>query len=116
MFQRLREVHLAFFQPTLHLGVTLGLGFPGGLGLFFLGGDPTQVVNAGCPRAIDAVRLREGSLLLPRFPAPLGMRGLTMMRVLAALNGLVAVAGAVAVAVAVAWLTSCSTTTNSSPP
>jgi N-methylhydantoinase B len=63
------------------------------LGLLFLGGDATQVVNAGCPRAIDEVRLREGSLLQPRFPAPLGMRGLTMMRVLAALNGLVSVAG-----------------------
>jgi len=63
------------------------------LGLSFLGGDPTQVVNAGCPRAIDEVRVREGSLLQPRFPAPLGMRGLTMMRVLAALNGLVSVAG-----------------------
>ena len=63
------------------------------LGLSFLGGDPTQVCNAGGPRALDEVRLREGSLLAPRFPAPLGMRGLTMMRVLAALNGLVNVAG-----------------------
>ena len=44
-------------------------------------------------RALDEVRLREGSLLWPRFPAPLGMRGLTMMRVLAALNGLINVAG-----------------------
>ena len=59
------------------------------LGLFFLGGDPGQVCNAGGPRAIDEVKLREGSLLQPRFPAPLGMRGLTMMRLLAALNGLV---------------------------
>ena len=63
------------------------------LGLSFLGADPTQVCNAGGPRALDEVRLREGSLLQPRFPAPLGMRGLTMMRVLAALNGLVNVAG-----------------------
>src|SRR5206468_1091853 len=63
------------------------------LGLYFLGGDPAQVINAGGPRALDAVHLREGSLLQPRFPAPLGMRGLTMMRVLAALNGLVNVAG-----------------------
>ena len=63
------------------------------LGLFFLGGDPAQVCNAGGPRALDAVTLREGSLLQPRFPAPLGMRGLTMMRVLAALNGLVNAAG-----------------------
>jgi N-methylhydantoinase B len=63
------------------------------LGLYYLGGDPTQVCNAGGPNALDAVRLREGSLLWPRFPAPLGMRGLTMMRVLAALNGLINVAG-----------------------
>jgi N-methylhydantoinase A len=63
------------------------------LGLYFLGGDPTQVCNAGGPRALDEVRLREGSLLRPRFPAPLGMRGLTMMRVLATLHGLINVAG-----------------------
>ncbi len=69
-------------------------GVPGmALGLYYLGGDPSQVCNAGGPRALDEIRLREGSLLWPRFPAPLGMRGLTMMRVLAALNGLVNVAG-----------------------
>jgi N-methylhydantoinase B len=69
-------------------------GVPGmALGLFYLGGDPAQVCNAGGPQALDEVRLREGSLLWPRFPAPLGMRGLTMMRVLATLNGLVNVAG-----------------------
>ena len=39
------------------------------------------------------MRLREGSLLWPRLPAPLGMRGLTLMRLLAALNGLINVAG-----------------------
>ncbi len=63
------------------------------LGLYFLGGEAGQVCNAGGPLALDEVRLREGSLLQPRFPAPLGMRGLTMMRVLAALNGLINVAG-----------------------
>ena len=63
------------------------------LGLYYLGGDPTQVCNAGGPRSLDEVRLREGSLLWPKFPAPLGMRGLTLMRVLAALNGLINVAG-----------------------
>lgn len=69
-------------------------GVPGmALGLYYLGGDPTQVCNAGGPAALDEVRLREGSLLWPRFPAPLGMRGLTMMRVLATLNGLINVAG-----------------------
>jgi N-methylhydantoinase B len=69
-------------------------GVPGmALGLFYLGGDPGQVCNAGGPQALHEVRLREGSLLWPRFPAPLGMRGLTMMRVLAALNGLVNAGG-----------------------
>ncbi|HUB50119.1 MAG TPA: hydantoinase B/oxoprolinase family protein [Acetobacteraceae bacterium] len=63
------------------------------LGLFFLGGDAAQVCNAGGPRALDEVRIREGSLLWPRFPAPLGLRGMTMMRFLAVLNGLVNVAG-----------------------
>jgi N-methylhydantoinase B len=61
--------------------------------LYFLGGDPSQVCNAGGARAFDDVILREGSLLRPRFPAPLGMRGMTMMRVLSALNGLINAAG-----------------------
>ena len=47
------------------------------LSMFYLGGDPAQVCNAGGPQALDEVRLREGSLLWPKFPAPLGMRGLT---------------------------------------
>jgi N-methylhydantoinase B len=62
------------------------------LGLYLLQGEVGQVLNAGAPRAIDEVILREGSLLAPRPPAPLGLRGLTMMRLLAALHGLVAVA------------------------
>ncbi|MFN3937691.1 MAG: hydantoinase B/oxoprolinase family protein [Gemmobacter sp.] len=74
------------------------------LGLFYLGGDPGQVCNAGGPLALDAVRLREGSLLQPRWPAPLGMRGLTMMRVLAALGGLVNVAGGQAPAAQAAYV------------
>lgn len=69
-------------------------GVPGmALGLYYLGGDPAQVCNAGGPNAIDEVLLREGSFLQPRFPAPLGMRGLTAMRVISAINGLVNVAG-----------------------
>ncbi len=64
------------------------------LGLFFLQGEAGQVLNAGGPRALDEVRLREGSLLAPRSPAPLGLRGITMMRLLAALHGLVATARA----------------------
>ncbi len=63
------------------------------LGLYFIGGDAAQVCNAGGPRAIDEIVLRPGSVLQPNFPAPLGMRGMTMMRVLATLNGLINVAG-----------------------
>ncbi|MFC0407155.1 hydantoinase B/oxoprolinase family protein [Roseomonas elaeocarpi] len=74
------------------------------LGLFFLGGDPNQVMNAGAPRALDEVLLRDGSLLQPRFPAPLGMRGLTMMRMLAAMNGLISVAGGEAPAAHAAYV------------
>jgi N-methylhydantoinase B len=62
------------------------------LGLYVLQNHPGQVLNAGAPAAMDEVRLREGSLLAPRAPAPLGLRGVTMMRLLAALHGLVAVA------------------------
>ncbi len=62
------------------------------LGLYVLQGEPGQVLNAGAPRAINQVLLREGSLLFPRSPAPLGLRGVTMMRLLATLHGLVAVA------------------------
>lgn len=74
------------------------------LGLFYLGGDPGQVCNAGGPLALDEVRLREGSLVKPRWPAPLGMRGLTMMRVLATLNGLVNAAGGQAPAAHAAYV------------
>jgi len=64
------------------------------LGLYFLQGEQGQVLNAGGPRALDEVRLRPGSLLAPRAPAPLGLRGITMMRLLAAFHGLVATARA----------------------
>ena len=74
------------------------------LGLFYLGGEPGQVCNAGGPLALDEVRLREGSLVKPRWPAPLGMRGLTMMRVLATLNGLVNTAGGQAPAAQAAYV------------
>ncbi|MCC7273849.1 MAG: hydantoinase B/oxoprolinase family protein [Alphaproteobacteria bacterium] len=60
------------------------------LGLHVLQGQAGLLLNAGAVRALDEVRLREGSLLQPRPPAPLGMRGITMMRMLAALHGLIA--------------------------
>ena len=77
-------------QAAGPVNLIMNKGVPGmALGLFYLGGDPSQVCNAGGPLALDEVRLREGSIVQPKFPAPLGMRGLTLMRMLAVLNGLV---------------------------
>jgi N-methylhydantoinase B len=72
-------------------------GVPGmALGLFYLGGDPAQVCNAGGPNALDEVLFRKGSFLQPEFPAPLGMRGLTAMRMISAICGLLNTGGGVA--------------------
>lgn len=60
-------------------------------GAYLLGGSKVML-NAGAERAFDEVRLREGSILKPRFPAPLGMRGITMMRNMSACLGLLNVA------------------------
>lgn len=69
-------------------------GVPGmALGLFYLGGDPSQVCNAGGPNALDEVLFREGSFLQPRYPAPLGLRGLTAMRMISAICGLLNTGG-----------------------
>ena len=62
------------------------------LGSYLLGEGTTAILNAGAERAIDEVVLREGSVLQPRFPAPLGMRGVTMMRNMSAMLGLLNVA------------------------
>src|SRR5215475_3019450 len=63
-------------------------------GSYLLGeGDgPAAMLNAGVEQAIDEVVLRAGSILQPQFPAPLGMRGITMMRNMAACLGLLNVA------------------------
>jgi N-methylhydantoinase B len=60
-------------------------------GSYLLDGT-TKLLNAGVERAIDEVILRPGSVLQPSFPAPLGMRGVTMMRNMAACLGLLNVA------------------------
>ncbi len=60
-------------------------------GAYLLDGSKVML-NSGAERAIDEVILREGSILQPRFPAPLGMRGVTMMRNMAACLGLLNVA------------------------
>jgi N-methylhydantoinase B len=92
-------------QSTGPVNYIMNRDVPGmALGLFLLGGDPTQVTNAGGPRALDEVRLRPGSLVQPRWPAALGMRGLTMMRMLSCLNGLVAAAGGPAPAAHAAYV------------
>ena len=74
------------------------------LGMFYLGDDNGFVCNAGGPESIDEVLLRPGSVLQPREPAALGLRGLTMMRLLTALNGLVNVAGGTAPAAQSAYV------------
>ena len=60
-------------------------------GSYLLGGSQT-LLNAGVERALDEVIVRPGSILQPTFPAPLGMRGVTMMRNMAACLGLLNVA------------------------
>lgn len=61
-------------------------------GIYFSGDTGDPMINEGTMRAIDAVELREGSLLRPRFPAPLCQRGLTMARMVNMCAGLVNVA------------------------
>jgi N-methylhydantoinase B len=61
-------------------------------GMYTLVGEPGAMLNAGVEQAIDEVVTRPGSLLQPTFPAPLGQRGLTLMRSIYACMGLVAVA------------------------
>lgn len=63
------------------------------MGMYLLGGDRTLLLNWGSGKAIDEIVLRQGSLLQPKWPAPLGQRGLTMMRLLSSTMGLVNAAG-----------------------
>lgn len=62
------------------------------LGSYLLGDGSQAILNAGAESVIDEVKLRPGSILEPQFPAPLGMRGITMMRNMAACLGLLNVA------------------------
>lgn len=62
------------------------------LGLYFIASDPTLLVNDGLFRTVTEVRVREGSILRPRFPAPLAMRAMTMVRAQQALMGSIALA------------------------
>jgi N-methylhydantoinase B len=55
-------------------------------------GGSGPILNAGVEQAIDEMVVRPGSILAPHFPAPLGMRGITMMRNMATCLGLINVA------------------------
>ena len=62
------------------------------LGDVLVSGDRNSISNHGLMATLDEVRLRQGSILQPKFPAPLGFRGATMMRHLTGMMGLVALA------------------------
>ncbi len=61
-------------------------------GAYLLGGQNEHLLNQGALTVIDEVKLRLGSVLQPKFPAPLGLRGVTLMRNVAACLGLINVA------------------------
>jgi N-methylhydantoinase B len=61
-------------------------------GSYLLDEGSDSILNAGVETAIDEVIVRPGSVLQPKFPAPLGMRGVTMMRNMATCLGLLNVA------------------------
>lgn len=55
---------------------------------YLLGEASEHLINAGAEQALDNVILREGSVLQPWFPPPLGLRGITLMRHMAVCLGL----------------------------
>lgn len=59
-------------------------------GLYLTLDDPAIGMNAGFARAIQEVRVRPGSIVSPRPPAPIGMRSHAMTRVNSALFGALA--------------------------
>ncbi len=59
------------------------------MGLFAARNDPTLLINQGHIETMSEVKLRPGSILKPRFPAPLGLRGTTFVKVQQAMMGLV---------------------------
>ena len=61
-------------------------------GSFLLGDSKEYTLNAGAESLFDELHIREGSILQPNFPAPLGQRSITKMRNLGAYLGLLAVA------------------------
>ena len=62
------------------------------LGIYALSNEPAALLNQGAIAAVDEVATRPGSILAPRFPAPLGQRGITLIRVMTGCLGLINVA------------------------
>ncbi len=60
------------------------------LGLYLTMDEPGIGMNGGFERAIDRIVTRPGSVVSPRFPAPLGLRSHTMIRVTTAMFGALA--------------------------
>jgi N-methylhydantoinase B len=58
-------------------------------GIYLLADEPQILLNQGAVRAFESVTLREGSILKPRFPAALGQRGVTLVRVISACLGVI---------------------------
>jgi N-methylhydantoinase B len=58
------------------------------LGIYLASRDGVEPLNDGLMRLVDEVRMREGSLLQPRFPAPVGLRSLTWLRLQSVFMGL----------------------------
>ncbi|MBX3538490.1 MAG: hydantoinase B/oxoprolinase family protein [Chelatococcus sp.] len=61
-------------------------------GLFMTAESPDLLPNEGLLRNIDELKLRPGSILQPKYPAPLGQRATTSRRVHTTCYGLVGVA------------------------
>ncbi len=59
-------------------------------GMYLTSDDPTVLFNSGFEQAFGEVKTRKGSLVDPVFPAALGMRSHTMIRVNAAVFGTLA--------------------------
>jgi N-methylhydantoinase B len=61
-------------------------------GIYALSNDASLLLNEGAMAAVDEVKVKEGTLVQPKFPGPLNQRGLTLMRVQAVCAGLLNVA------------------------
>lgn len=58
------------------------------LGIYLTSRDGIEPLNDGLMRLVDEVRVREGSLLQPKFPAPVALRSLTWLRLQSVFMGL----------------------------